>query len=78
MFLPSSSRNPPYMPPPQQGPSVLLPQGANASPSVNKSPKESAPAGTKRKGGPGRLNKVCRVSPELEVVVGEPACLRCI
>lgn len=33
----------------------------------------SAPAGTKRKGGPGGLNKVCRVSPELQVVVGEPA-----
>ncbi|KAL0727280.1 hypothetical protein Bca4012_023373 [Brassica carinata] len=28
---------------------------------------------TKRKGGPGGLNKVCRVSPELQVVVGEPA-----
>ncbi|XP_009137258.1 uncharacterized protein LOC103861307 [Brassica rapa] len=65
---------PPYMPPPQhqhnqlqsprQGPSVL----------VSQAPKESVPpAGTKRKGGPGGLNKVCRVSPELEVVVGEPA-----
>ncbi|XP_010448900.1 PREDICTED: SWI/SNF-related matrix-associated actin-dependent regulator of chromatin subfamily D member 1-like [Camelina sativa] len=32
-----------------------------------------APAGTKRKGGPGGLNKVCWVSPELQVVVGEPA-----
>ncbi|KAG2318514.1 hypothetical protein Bca4012_055275 [Brassica carinata] len=72
---------PPYMPPPQQQqhqrqgpPSMLLSQGANpSSPSVNQSPKESAPAGTKRKGGPGGLNKVCRVSPELQVVVGEPA-----
>ncbi|CAF2026634.1 unnamed protein product [Brassica oleracea] len=65
---------PPYMPPhqhqhnqlqsPRQGPSVL----------VSQAPKESVPpAGTKRKGGPGGLNKVCRVSPELEVVVGEPA-----
>ncbi|KAE8683149.1 SWIB complex BAF60b domain-containing protein, putative isoform 3 [Hibiscus syriacus] len=35
--------------------------------------KESAPAGTKRRGGPGGLNKVCRVSPALQVVVGEPA-----
>ncbi|CAF1711185.1 unnamed protein product [Brassica oleracea var. botrytis] len=35
--------------------------------------KSSASAGTKRKGGPGGLNKVCRVSPELQVVVGEPA-----
>ncbi|CAH8357483.1 unnamed protein product [Eruca vesicaria subsp. sativa] len=67
---------PPYMPPPpqqHQGPSMLFSQGAKASPSVNQSPKESAPAGTKRKGGPGGLNKVCRVSPELQVVVGEPA-----
>ncbi|XP_010434052.1 PREDICTED: uncharacterized protein LOC104718075 [Camelina sativa] len=53
--------------PRQQQSSVLLSPGANAS------PKESAPAGTKRKGGPGGLNKVCRVSPELQVVVGEPA-----
>ncbi|CAH2078264.1 unnamed protein product [Thlaspi arvense] len=71
---------PPYMPPqqqqqsPRQGPSsMLLPQGANAAHSVAQSPKESAPTGTKRKGGPGGLNKVCRVSPELQVVVGEPA-----
>ncbi|KAL0679531.1 hypothetical protein Bca4012_007512 [Brassica carinata] len=42
-------------------------------PSVSQSPKASASAGTKRKGGPGGLNKVCRVSPELQVVVGEPA-----
>ncbi|XP_018451717.1 uncharacterized protein LOC108822994 isoform X2 [Raphanus sativus] len=64
---------PPYMPPrqrQQQGPSLLLPQGTT---SVSQSPKESAPTGTKRKGGPGGLNKVCRVSPELQVVVGEPA-----
>ncbi|CAH8275726.1 unnamed protein product [Arabidopsis lyrata] len=69
---------PVYMPPqqhqhqhqhqsPRQQSSVMLSQGANQA------PKESAPAGTKRKGGPGGLNKVCRVSPELQVVVGEPA-----
>ncbi|EOA16792.1 hypothetical protein CARUB_v10005012mg [Capsella rubella] len=58
---------------PRQQSSVLLSQGANAALSVNQAPKESAPAGTKRKGGPGGLNKVCRVSPELQVVVGEPA-----
>ncbi len=29
--------------------------------------------GAKRRGGPGGLNKVCGVSPELQVVVGEPA-----
>lgn len=33
----------------------------------------SAPAGTKRRGGSGGLNKVCGVSPELQAVVGEPA-----
>ncbi|GFZ10650.1 SWIB complex BAF60b domain-containing protein [Actinidia rufa] len=33
----------------------------------------SAPAGSKRRGGPGGLNKVCGVSPELQAVVGEPA-----
>ncbi|KAJ6700368.1 hypothetical protein OIU79_013411 [Salix purpurea] len=33
----------------------------------------SAPVGSKRRGGPGGLNKVCGVSPELQVVVGEPA-----
>ncbi|KAK3218872.1 hypothetical protein Dsin_012842 [Dipteronia sinensis] len=36
-------------------------------------PKESAPVGTKRRGGPGGLNKVCGVSPELQAIVGEPA-----
>ena len=33
----------------------------------------SAPVGAKRRGGPGGLNKVCGVSPELQAVVGEPA-----
>ncbi|KAL1201710.1 hypothetical protein V5N11_006251 [Cardamine amara subsp. amara] len=68
---------PAYMPHQQQSPrqqsSMMFSQGANAAVSVNQAPKESAPAGTKRKGGPGGLNKVCRVSPELQVVVGEPA-----
>uniref|UniRef100_A0A1J3HEH2 Upstream activation factor subunit spp27 n=1 Tax=Noccaea caerulescens TaxID=107243 RepID=A0A1J3HEH2_NOCCA len=70
---------PAYMPPqhqqqsPRQGTSLMFSQGPNAALSVNQPPKESAPAGTKRKGGPGGLNKVCRVSPELQVVVGEPA-----
>uniref|UniRef100_A0A2P2LB27 Brg-1 associated factor n=1 Tax=Rhizophora mucronata TaxID=61149 RepID=A0A2P2LB27_RHIMU len=36
-------------------------------------PKESAPVGAKRRGGPGGLNKVCGVSPELQTIVGEPA-----
>ncbi|CAF2070619.1 uncharacterized protein LOC106437623 [Brassica napus] len=54
---------------PRQGFSLLVSQGASASLSVNQAPKER----TKRKGGPGGLTKVCRVSPELQVVVGEPA-----
>ncbi|XP_073001031.1 uncharacterized protein [Typha latifolia] len=33
--------------------------------------KESASTGTKRRGGPGGLNKVCGVSPELQAIVGE-------
>ncbi|VFQ96245.1 unnamed protein product [Cuscuta campestris] len=48
----------------------------NASPA----PKESTTtttttttAGTKRRGGAGGLNKVCAVTPELEVIVGQPA-----
>lgn len=36
-------------------------------------PQESARAGTKRRGGPGGLNKVCGVSPELQAIVGQPA-----
>ncbi|XP_068669418.1 uncharacterized protein [Aristolochia californica] len=35
-------------------------------------PKESAQPGTKRRGGPGGLNKVCGVSPALQTIVGEP------
>lgn len=33
----------------------------------------SPPVGAKRRGGPGGLNKVCGVSPELQAVVGQPA-----
>ncbi|XP_010529474.1 PREDICTED: uncharacterized protein LOC104806331 [Tarenaya hassleriana] len=60
--------------PPRQPP-MLATQGVNAAVSVDQAParKESAPAGSKRKGGPGGLNKVCGVSPELQVVVGGPA-----
>lgn len=31
------------------------------------------PKATKRKGGPGGLNKLCGVSPELQAIVGQPA-----
>lgn len=33
----------------------------------------SGTVGVKRRGGPGGLNKVCGVSPELQAIVGEPA-----
>lgn len=36
----------------------------------------SAPAAPKRRGGPGGLSKICGVSPELQVIVGEPTMAR--
>ncbi|KAL6544524.1 hypothetical protein OROMI_023386 [Orobanche minor] len=36
------------------------------------SAKESAPTVRKRRGGPGGLNKLCGVSPELQTIVGQP------
>lgn len=35
-------------------------------------PKESTQTKTKRRGGPGGLNKLCGVSPELQTIVGQP------
>ncbi|GMH05781.1 hypothetical protein Nepgr_007621 [Nepenthes gracilis] len=35
--------------------------------------KESSQSRPKRRGGPGGLNKLCGVSPELQVIVGQPA-----
>lgn len=43
----------------------------NAVPVAGETPRESAPAGTKRRGA-GGLNKLCGVSPELQAIVGEP------
>ncbi|KAI4306167.1 hypothetical protein L6164_029468 [Bauhinia variegata] len=43
---------------------------ANAAVEV---PKESTQIKAKRRGGPGGLNKLCGVSPELQVIVGQPA-----
>ncbi|KAL6562301.1 hypothetical protein OROGR_003308 [Orobanche gracilis] len=43
------------------------------SANVSQTPKGRALAGTKRRGGPGGLNKVCGVSPKLQAIVGEPA-----
>ncbi|XP_073157666.1 uncharacterized protein [Henckelia pumila] len=45
----------------------------SAAANVSEAPKGSTPVGTKRRGGPGGLNKVCGVSPELQTIVGEPA-----
>ncbi|KAJ4976188.1 hypothetical protein NE237_001294 [Protea cynaroides] len=44
-----------------------------AAPPAPEPAKESSSTGTKRRGGPGGLNKVCGVSPELQAIVGEPA-----
>ncbi|KAK9050401.1 hypothetical protein SSX86_030629 [Deinandra increscens subsp. villosa] len=39
-------------------------------------PKKGGSTGTKRKGGPGGLNKLCGITPELQVIVGESALSR--
>ncbi|KAG8385821.1 hypothetical protein BUALT_Bualt03G0085100 [Buddleja alternifolia] len=49
------------------------PVPASTAASASETPKGRAPAGTKRRGGPGGLNKVCGVSPKLQAIVGEPA-----
>lgn len=36
----------------------------------------SGATGTKRRGGPGGLNKLCGITPELQVIVGESALSR--
>ncbi|KAM1008974.1 hypothetical protein FF1_005303 [Malus domestica] len=62
-------------PPPPPVKTEAFPQ--NAPTAAPETPKESAPSsGTKRRGGPGGLNKVCGVTPELQAVVGEPALAR--
>ncbi|XP_059307139.1 uncharacterized protein LOC132058801 [Lycium ferocissimum] len=62
----------------RQPPPVVVRTAAAApaqhvSSNVASTPKESATSGTKRRGGPGGLNKVCGVSPELQAIVGQPA-----
>ncbi|KAI3740901.1 hypothetical protein L2E82_31376 [Cichorium intybus] len=39
-------------------------------------PKKAGSTGTKRRGGPGGLNKLCGITPELQVIVGESALSR--
>ncbi|KAL0363155.1 UNVERIFIED_CONTAM: hypothetical protein Scaly_1270700 [Sesamum calycinum] len=56
-----------------QQPQPAAVQDQNAAGNASETPKGRAPAGTKRRGGPGGLNKVCGVSPKLQAIVGEPA-----
>ncbi|KAI3466450.1 hypothetical protein Pfo_023113 [Paulownia fortunei] len=60
---PQSSQPPPTPPAVVNTPSVTA-AGVSA--------KESAPTVRKRRGGPGGLNKLCGVSPELQTIVGQP------
>ncbi|KAI3456857.1 hypothetical protein Pfo_013520 [Paulownia fortunei] len=55
-------------PPPPPPLVVKNPSATTASVSA----KESAPTAKKRRGGPGGLNKLCGVSPELQTIVGQP------
>ncbi|EYU27702.1 hypothetical protein ABFS82_13G132300 [Erythranthe guttata] len=55
---------------PQPVPAV---KDQNAAANASETRKGRAPARIKRRGGPGGLNKVCGVSPELQAIVGEPA-----
>ncbi|KAJ7963709.1 Upstream activation factor subunit spp27 [Quillaja saponaria] len=57
-------------------PEAAAPDGTNAGAAIiegSEAPKESVPTKPKRRGGPGGLNKLCGVSPELQVIVGQPA-----
>ncbi|KAL0443315.1 UNVERIFIED_CONTAM: Upstream activation factor subunit UAF30 [Sesamum latifolium] len=56
-------------PPPTPPVAVKNPSVTTASVSA----KESVPTTKKRRGGPGGLNKLCGVSPELQTIVGQPA-----
>ncbi|KAK9084701.1 hypothetical protein Sjap_025112 [Stephania japonica] len=50
--------------------------GGNVAAAAPQGGKESGTTGTKRRGGPGGLNKLCGVSPVLQAIVGEPALSR--
>lgn len=54
-------------PPPVKAESAVSPTVPGSDP-----PKESTQTKTKRRGGPGGLNKLCGVSPELQAIVGQP------
>ncbi|KAH6826925.1 SWIB complex BAF60b domain-containing protein [Perilla frutescens var. hirtella] len=65
--------NPSYQSPPT--PQVQHPQPPRVKEenAASETPKGRPPAGTKRRGGPGGLNKLCGVSPRLQAIVGQPA-----
>ncbi|KAI4311926.1 hypothetical protein MLD38_036790 [Melastoma candidum] len=70
--LPQQQQQQHQQPPPPK-PAKAAAKSRNSDSNVaSSSPKEST-AGTKRRGGPGGLNKVCGVSVELQAIVGEPA-----
>ncbi|CAJ1964009.1 unnamed protein product [Sphenostylis stenocarpa] len=55
---------------------TTAPAPAPAAAAVKEVPKESTQTKVKRRGGPGGLTKLCGVSPELQVIVGQPALSR--
>ncbi|ESW18542.1 hypothetical protein PHAVU_006G049900 [Phaseolus vulgaris] len=55
---------------------AVAPAPVPAPAPVNDAPKESTQTKAKRRGGPGGLTKLCGVSPELQVIVGQPALSR--
>ncbi|CAI9787795.1 unnamed protein product [Fraxinus pennsylvanica] len=67
---PSQQHHQPSPPPPHAV--VKTSNVVAASVATSGNPKESAPTGRKRRGGPGGLNKLCGVSPELQTIVGQP------
>ncbi|KAG6416459.1 hypothetical protein SASPL_123889 [Salvia splendens] len=73
-FALQQQTDPVYAQPPQvQHPQPSrLPKEENAAANASETPKGRAPAGTKRRGGPGGLNKLCGVSPKLQAIVGQP------
>ncbi|KAK6132990.1 hypothetical protein DH2020_033281 [Rehmannia glutinosa] len=69
---PQSSQLPPQPRSSQSPPSPPVVVNTPGSTAAGVSAKESAPTGKKRRGGPGGLNKLCGVSPELQTIVGQP------
>ncbi|XAR56754.1 hypothetical protein NMG60_11037341 [Bertholletia excelsa] len=71
----------PPQPPPALKTESIITDAANSATATAvatpaESPKESSQTGKKRRGGPGGLNKLCGVSPELQAIVGQPELTR--